>query len=504
MQIERELSHIVAPVERKKIRVFWKNQKKPVEGLYAGLREGRIKDESDASMEVFGQIDRSARFRSYRSRFRKRLLNTLFFVEPNLNRHGAYVVDVYKLQKNIFFVQTLAMFGGRITAAWLANTSLKVAREYQHTSAEVQLLDFLRRHSAVTGKIRLFDAYSEMLSKSMAILQAEQETSRMYQSLVMEYVRTAVPRISLRERTALYAQRSAELASQFRTYAITLDSIRIGILYNQVEGHYQETLKLCDEAEHYFKSYASLTPRARYGEMTLHRLESYLYLRNYEAGSNSAAVCQQYFPTGSNNWFVYMEYYFLLAMHTLRFNRAFEIYSEVTSHPRFALQPEALRGKWKVFEICLNYALSASGTSKHESSAINVEHLLQTVPLYTKDKQGYNVPILVMHILLLLDRGDLDAITQRMEALKTYRTRYLRAKTNRHSALFFKLLTIMEASSFNYEEITKKGAKYFHQLKTLPSAYTEVHEGVQILSYAWLWERVLERLEVMQDKIVTV
>jgi hypothetical protein len=198
-----------------------------------------------------------------------------------------------------------------------------------------------------------------------------------------------------------------------------------------------------------------------------------------------------------------MEYYFLLAMHTLRFNRANEIYQEVTSHPRFALQQEALREKWRVFEICLNYANRATRAPGDKPVDIDVDHLLETVPIYTKDKQGYNVPILVMHILLLLERGDLDAITQRMEALKSYRTRYLRAKTNRHSALFFKLLTIMEVNSFDYEVIRDKGAKYYQQLKTLPSAYTEVHEGVQILSYAWLWERVLERLEIMQDTLVT-
>jgi hypothetical protein len=156
-----------------------------------------------------------------------------------------------------------------------------------------------------------------------------------------------------------------------------------------------------------------------------------------------------------------------------------------------------------VFEICLNYANRAISNEPTSQATIDVDHLLETVPIYTKDKQGYNVPILVMHILLLLERGDLDAITQRMEALKSYRSRYLRAKTNRHSALFFKLLMIMESNSFDYAVISKKGAKYYEQLKTLPSAYTEVHEGVQILSYAWLWERVLERLELMQDKLVS-
>jgi hypothetical protein len=270
-----------------------------------------------------------------------------------------------------------------------------------------------------------------------------------------------------------------------------------------VSGQFAMTLQLCDMAENYFKLNEHLTPSARLGELEINRLESYLYLRDYENGSKTAHRCSAYFPVGRNNWFFYMEYYFLLAMHTLRFQRATEIHSEVTTHPRFALQQEALRERWRVFELCLNYANRSLHSARKESEVIDIDGLLETVPIYSRDKQGYNVPILVMHILLLLERGDLDAITQRMEALKTYRTRYLRAKTNRHSALFFKLLTIMEANSFDYEVILEKGKKYYEQLRTLPSAYTEVHEGVQILSYAWLWERVLERLEIMQSTVVT-
>ncbi|HET6511428.1 MAG TPA: hypothetical protein VFH43_04505 [Candidatus Kapabacteria bacterium] len=430
------------------------------------------------------------------------MLNTLFFLEPNPERNGEYVVEIYRLHRYLFLVQTLAMFGGRSTAVWLAKKSLKLARSSQHTVGEIQLLDFLRRHFALTGKARLHDKYSELVNRKMALLHAEQLTSTMNQSLRMEYVRTGVPRVSLVEKTAEYYDIAKQLADKHRTYSVVLESIRIGILYNQVIGENQETLKLCNEAEGYFKAHPKLTPAARYGELELQRLESYLYLRDYEQGSIAAQRCEGYFVVGRNNWFVYMEYYFLLAMHTLRFERATEIFEQVTSHPRFSVQQEPIREKWHVFELCLNYANRVDRPEKVKGRAIDVDNLLGTVPIYSKDKQGYNVPILVMHILLLLERGDLDAIMQRMEALKSYRSRYLRAKTNRHSALFFKLLTIMEMSGFDYEKIKRKGAKYYEQLQTSPSAYTEVHEGVQILSYAWLWERVLERLEHMNATVV--
>jgi hypothetical protein len=501
MQIETELVHIVTPTTRKKIKVFWKSPGSFGESLYTGLRKGQISDDLSAALAVFGEPDSSVRFRAFRARFRERLLNSLFFLELTSSRHGALGVDLYRLHKQVFWVHLLAMFGARNSAVAFCKKALKTARFYHQTLIEVDMMDFLCRHYWLQGHPKLHSRLSAKLDKKLATLQAEQSLSRMYQTLSMAYVKSAVPR-EVSNQIAIYNERASELASRFQTYNTTQDSIRIQILYNQVSGNYFKTLEVCDIAERYFKEHDHLTPVTRYGELEMHRLESYLYLRDYEHGSQSALKCASYFPVGRNNWFTYMEYYFLLAMHTLRFERAIQIYTEVTSHPRFTLQRDALRERWRVFQICLNYANRATRAPGQQQVEIDVDHLLQTVPIYTKDKQGYNVPILVMHILLLLERGDLDAITQRMEALKTYRSRYLRAKTNKHSALFFKLLMIMEANSFNYEEISKKGAKYYEQLRTLPSAYTEVHEGVQILSYAWLWERVLERLEIMQDTLI--
>lgn len=500
MQIERELAHIVTPLPRKKVKVFWKSSRSLTEIVYTALRSDQIKTEADAAALVFGDPDIDInRYRAFKSRFRERLLNSLFFLELSAARNGAYATELYKLHKQVFWTRVLAMFGARNAAIYFCRKALLNAEFYQLTLVQIELLDFLARHYGFIGKRQAYAKVSALLEKKLELLHAEHKTSRMYQSLTMEYVRSAVPKAELMARTQKYYVESNEIVQRYRSYNTMLDSIRIGILYHQVSGQFTSTLQLCDMAEKYFKLNEHLTPSARLGELEINRLESYLYLRDYENGSETALRCAAYFPVGRNNWFYYMEYYFLLAMHTLRFERAAEIYEEVSSHPRFALQQETLREKWRVFAICLGYAHRATIFKQGQASVMDADTLLETVPIYSRDKQGYNVPILVMHILLLLERGDLDAITQRMEALKTYRTRYLRARTNRQSAIFFKLLTIMEANSFDHKTIVEKGQKLYEQLQTLPSAYTEVHEGVQILSYAWLWERVLERLEITQD-----
>jgi hypothetical protein len=102
--------------------------------------------------------------------------------------------------------------------------------------------------------------------------------------------------------------------------------------------------------------------------------------------------------------------------------------------------------------------------------------------------------------LYLLENDDFTGVINRMQALRTYRSRYLQMHSNRQSAFFFKLLLIMESTSFSYTATKIKGEKYFSQLQTSTPDYNEIFEAIQILPFDWLWLRVLEKLERYEDK----
>lgn len=502
MKIEREIASIVTPLERDNVQVFWKDTDSVLTKLHDGILRNKVKTDADAHdfLSSEGEGDSDSRFRVFKFRFRMRALNSLFFLQFDGERQNRHTIDLYRLWQDVFRIRVLLLFGARNTAIWLLKKGLKPARRYQSTWTEIELLDHLRRHYALVGKSHEYEATCAQLHRKVEIYEAELRTSQMYERLSMSFIRAAGPRDNILDLAKEYDKASEHYYRLFGTYSIAVSRFRIAILYSQLSQKYTHTLELCDEAEEYYKAHSHLAPRARFGELALNRLDSYLYLRDYDRGTEVTKELVNFFPVGRNNWFIYMESYFLLAMYTQRFEQALEIYNEITLHPRFSFQPEVRQEKWRVFEICLGFASRASDLVSLDARKMDVNSLLSSVPIYSKDKQGYNVPILIMHILLLLERGDLDAITQRMEALKTYRSRYLRAKTNRQSALFFKLLTIMEANDFDYERTATRGWKYYQQMKSLPSAYSEVHEGVQILSYPWLWERVLDRLREMNGK----
>jgi hypothetical protein len=122
------------------------------------------------------------------------------------------------------------------------------------------------------------------------------------------------------------------------------------------------------------------------------------------------------------------------------------------------------------------------------------------VPVARHDKHGMNVAILIAQILHYLDVGNRAAIIDKMEALGTYRSRYLVASRTQASSIFFKLLRIMENNSFYYDIVEKKGRRYHHILKTEKFEIVDLEQEMQVVPYEWLWDRVLERLKAQKEE----
>jgi len=188
-------------------------------------------------------------------------------------------------------------------------------------------------------------------------------------------------------------------------------------------------------------------------------------------------------------------------MHTEHFTEAQAVYKSVMENPRFTFQPEHKKEHWKLFELYLQFALDVTNNINTGSeNSFDPNKFLRIVPLYTKDKRGYNVAILILHIILLLNNNDFGSIIGRMDALRTYRTRYLRAGANKQSSLFFRMLQIMETNHFSYEITKQKSAKYFEKMKSTAAEFSEIQDGLQVLPFDWLWNKILEMLKQKEEQ----
>jgi hypothetical protein len=83
--------------------------------------------------------------------------------------------------------------------------------------------------------------------------------------------------------------------------------------------------------------------------------------------------------------------------------------------------------------------------------------LINAVPEYSKDKQGFNVAILILQYLYFLKKRDLESLLHRIEAMRKYAGTHLRDNFSDRAKALFKLLMIPVKEDFKPMYCRKKG-----------------------------------------------
>jgi hypothetical protein len=508
MKYLSEVTRIVTTYREPNIEIIDENlalgSSDSVSKLYTGLKNGSITTDQKAAEVVYGKPIIDTKYTSLKNRLKKRLLNSLFFLNIKPPTFSEYATAVYQSNKNLFLAKTLVSLGGRNTAIKLAESALAHAQRFNLTSNTIEFLIILRGYSSFLGNEKGYNDYSAMLRQALGTYEAECIALEYNDRINIKFARSSAEQPEMKGIIEEYSKELFSLREKYNSKNLSYYYFRIQTLSYQILRDYNAAVKTCNEAEEYLLERFYLSNNTQLGEFLLQKLSCYLNLRKYEDGKNTVERLETLYPTVNPNWFIIMELYFYLSMHTEHFQEAESVYRSVIENPRFGFQPEHKKEHWKLFELYLQFALSLkSDTKNHASSSLaslDLNKFLKNVPLYTKDKKGFNVAILILHILVLLENNEFGEIIGRMDALRTYRTRYLRSNSNKQSALFFRMLQIMETNSFSYELTKQKSQKYFDRMKSTSAEFSEIQDGLQVLPFDWLWNKILEMLKQKEEQ----
>jgi hypothetical protein len=228
---------------------------------------------------------------------------------------------------------------------------------------------------------------------------------------------------------------------------------------------------------------------SREGEIALLKMVCCLYLRDFKNGKLNAQDALKFYPEGSNNWFILMENYFLLAMHTGKYKQAAEIYEKVVNHSRFQYLSAEKIEEWKIFEAYLNYVVPDTLPGKK----FKILKFLNEVPIYLKDKVGLYPSIIISQILFMIDRGEEEMIEKRIESLRIFSSRYLSGKKAPRTTYFIKMLRQLVTCNYNAEKVRIKSMPYLKKLKA--AELNNQLEAMEIIPYENLWNIILSKLQ---------
>lgn len=482
----REIASIVEPALPNRSQVLIRND--PADLEYVQLYNLLIDPAMNSEEEVAKKLGKSISEKSYqmlRNSLKRKLLNTLFIADFDDTSISKYASASHQSNKDVFLLNTLVAKGARLTARELAPSMLALAHSYQFFANEMVIIAFMRRDASMTGDKRSQHRLSLDYAKRAECLLAEQTAASYLEEIQSTFAASESEKPGVQKRAEKFAFEVEKTASRLKTFHLRLYSFRLRAISHQVGLNFEAALQIATAAQIFAESQTVFKSPGYVAEFALKRIVCFLHLGQIDEGLALIKAVTPKVRTGTSNWLLIMEYKFLLEMHGLRFSEAKQTYDRVRKSDAFSGQQSFKNQKWDLFGLYLKYALSTSLTSE------NLQDLLEYIPAYAMDKAGYNVAVLILHILHLTHDKQHLQIMERVDALRLYAKRNLNDRGAERENLFLKLLMIMETCSFNREKIERKAFKYLERLKDLPGSNAS---GPQILPYEYLWDRILESL----------
>lgn len=373
--------------------------------FYDALASGRLENDKQAAQFLYQASPDHAAYRKLKDRLQDRLVNTLFFVDVNQENFNPHNRAYYSLYKEVAAAKMLIGLNTRSAAIPIAEKALRSVMKFEFVDLILSLAKDLRLHyGTITGERKKFEEMDEIVEKYTTVLCSEIKGEKYFADIICYYTNTRATNLEIKDKVDEYANELTHIKVKenissprfnFCTYII------LTLQYEVVNDH-ANTLKMSEQALAYFEKIEERVPISYPFIFALKILICLVYLKNFESAKIAMVKCLRFSREGTYNWFLTYEYSITAAFHSKNFQDAYLFYEKAVNHNKFRKQPLNIIERWTIVEayiyyLSLNKKLNFSDEDDLKKFRLN--RFLNEVPLYSKDKRGANISILILQIL---------------------------------------------------------------------------------------------------------
>ncbi|NDK55994.1 hypothetical protein [Pontibacter fetidus] len=453
--------------------------------LYQLAKDDELKEESFFVEQLYSTPDKAGAYKMLKSRVKRKLYNQLLFLDTDNPKLVDLIGSIkLKCRKILYQADSLRRLDESVLSEQQLKKALTIAQDAQLVEHEIDGLEQLRILLAEKKfKRKEFDKCTARLDKLYQIQEIERASDKIYYDFRFNIKFGVETNYKLKQKLLGYV-------NELQNYWEATNSNMVFRRYHQLKMFYYEMEGDFDSYIIYLKNTFLL-----YNSGKIHHLYfsenfnkyvlvfAYLRTQNYIEGLKEAEELKYRIENGTNNWFMHMENYFYLAVHSKNYHEANSILTEVVTNKYFAELKHVAQERWILYSGFFNYL--TGGTVK-----IKNNKKLKYIP---QDKKGYNVWALILDCVLALDKKQADLIEREIDRLRKFIPSYLVDKEDARTKLFLKLLQVAGREYSDAKVCRRKGAYLFNKLQKTPVpgiAYAET----EIVPYEHLWELILTKM----------
>ncbi len=498
-----EIAQIVTKKRVKKLEIFddyyLQNKSSKFNEFYEALVQDKFKNDRDAAAFLYGSTPKDDKYRQLKSRFRKRLLNTLFFLDVNRPSSSSYDRAYFSCNKDWTLVKILLSNQARTSAVGLAGQILTTSLKYKFADVIVNCSRILREYAAEEGDDKAFEEYDQYIKQYSNILEAEVRSEELFQRVSINYHKPPSKQEDITEEIDTYCKALNSLTEQYDSPVVRYNKYLVWTYRHEMQMEYKKMIDTIAEAQQYVDVNPDYYQSERVTHLYLKKLTAYLHLKD-SRGLEHVEQSLEAFTKGNVNWYIFQEYYFLLAMHVEDYERASEIYNEVIGFPKFSKANSEIQDKWEIFNYYLNYAIDYLYQGKRnlraeQTRSFKVKKLLAQKPLFPKDQRIYVVHLVIVQVLYLLEEERYSSARESILPMKSYINRQFRKEEYFRAINFLRLLQQLQKADFQINQLSNVDKYYKRITEEKPFAYHGKLMELEIIPFDNLWNLILQRLE---------
>ncbi len=500
-----ELRELVSIVTRQKLKASSLHAIKALQPgplsmrLYDLVAEGKVKNDEEAMAGLYPGETRSVSYQRIKKSLREYLLRMLLVIDLDLPHYNARQKAYFDCYKQWAVTKVLVGKNAHHSNLSLAGELLRTALRYDFIDLALDMARSLRLYyGSIEGDLKKYEQYGKQVRQLEEVFRYENLAEDMYTDLIIRFVNDKSTKKDEHVKARQFFNQLEKALDQYDSYRLHFTGRLIEILIYTSVNNYKKTIEICDKAIRFFdaKAYVANVPLQAflYQEMVC-----YVQLRDYPRGRKAADRGFKLLENGSFNWFKYQELLLLLSLHAREYQEAYHIYKATVLHRRFNGLPGGIKQTWKIFEAYLFYLTDVKrikpDSPEKVISRIRIMRFLNDVPIFSKDKRGMNIPILIFHILYLILTKRYDDVIDRIVRIEKYTTRYLKKDDNYRSNCFIKMLLQIPEAGFHKTAVIRHADKYVKMLRQMPLDFANQSHDIELIPYEDLWQMALDSLD---------
>ncbi len=503
MNTLKELASIVTRYKVKSIQVIGNSRAKSTDqesnryqNFYEAITTKQFTTEEEAAA-LFKLTPNDRAFKRLKNGLKKRLVNTLFFIDVNRSDFNGIQTAYYSAQKELCAINILLDRGANSIAVEMAQNLLKQISKFDFTFIQLELSKILSSYFTRVEKNQKKSIYYAELTRVLKfIYQAEEEATTAYELLITPHLNNSSTYTPTPLSPSDALQKLHIYKDKVSSHKFTLHYYLIAMMEKMMVSDYEGTILVCENALLEFSKKSSLYKESIAGVL-FQKVTCLTQLQRLEEAKETILEIIKHQNKGASNWYKTLELYIVILMHQKDYVGANNILEKALTHKGFILLSSYDKEVWKTLEAWMQIlcAFKKLELPNKKTKNFRLSKFINDLPSFSKDKRGKNSIILLLQLLFWLTQKQYDKIQDRIEAIEKYSSRYLKQKEQHRINCFIKMMTEMGKASFHKTKVIEKTKKWYKKMQSVPINIANQHEHIEIVPFEQLWEYVLEQLD---------